>query len=347
MRAAVMRDWKLSVEELPDPVPGPGQVLAKVLACGICGSDLHMLRHGAEQLALSAELAADQPPLPIAITAFVPEQATVMGHEFCCEVVEIGEGCRQTAVGDMVVSIPMAFDALGGHTVGYSNRYPGGYGEFMVLNDLMAIKVPSGLPPDVAALTEPFAVGVHAVAKSAIRAGDAAVVLGCGPVGLAVIAALRLQGIAPIVAADFSPTRRAFAEQLGANEVVDPAERSAMEAWRRIDGLRPLVIFEAVGVPGMLDSATRMAPRDSRILVVGACMQEDRIQPMAGVLKELSIQFALGYTPEEFDAALRAIAHGRVDLAPLITGTVGIEGVPGAFTDLAHPDAHAKVIVAP
>jgi threonine dehydrogenase-like Zn-dependent dehydrogenase len=281
------------------------------------------------------------------ITRFEPEQATVMGHEFCCEVIETGEGCQQTAVGDVVVSIPMAFDASGGHTLGYSSRYPGGYGEFMVLNDLMAIKVPPGLPPHVAALTEPFAVGVHAVAKSAIRAGDAAIVLGCGPVGLAVVAALRLQGVAPIVAADFSPARRALAEQLGADEVVDPAERSAMEAWRRIDGLRPLVIFEAVGVPGMLDAATRMAPRDARILVVGVCMQEDRIQPMAGVVKELSIQFALGYTPEEFDGSLRAIADGRVDLAPLITGTVGIDGVPGAFAELARPDAHAKIIVAP
>jgi threonine dehydrogenase-like Zn-dependent dehydrogenase len=183
------------------------------------------------------------------------------------------------------------------------------------------------------------------VAKSGIRQGDAAIVLGCGPVGLAVIGALRLQGIEPIVAADFSAKRRDLAEGLGATEVVDPRAVPAIEAWRRIDGIRPVVIFEAVGVPSMLDAAMRMAPRGTRIVVVGVCMEEDRIQPMVGILHELSMQFVLGYEPDEFAAALRAIAEGRVDLAPLITGTVPIDSVPEAFEELAHPDAHAKILV--
>ena len=97
--------------------------------------------------------------------------------------------------------------------------------------------------------------------------------LGCGPVGLAVIAALACRGIGPIVAADFSPARRALAEHLGADEVVDPRERAPSPRGAGVDGARPLVIFEAVGVPGMIDQAMRMAPRDARILVVGVCMQ--------------------------------------------------------------------------
>ena len=177
--------------------------------------------------------------------------------------------------------------------------------------------MPTGLPVDMAALTEPLAVGVHAVAKSRIAGGDAALVLGLGPVGLACIAELRMRGIGPIVAADFSPKRRALAEQLGADVVVDPRETPAIEAWRQIDGVRPLVIFEAVGVPGMIEQAMRMAPKDARILVVGACMQEDRIHPMLGIGRELSIQFALAYTPAEFGEALTAIADGKVDLVPL------------------------------
>src|SRR4051812_48670563 len=205
MRAAVMRDWKLTVEDVPDPVPGTAQVLARVLACGICGSDLHMLRHGEEQMRLGAELRAEQPPDPLTAKPMDPAQNTIMGHEFCCEVVETSVGCDNLAVGDIVVSMPVAVDAEGLHGIGYSNRYPGGYGELVVLNDIIGLKVPAGLPPRLAALTEPFAVGVHAVARSGIRQGDAAVVLGCGPVGLAVIGALRLQGIEPIVAADFSP----------------------------------------------------------------------------------------------------------------------------------------------
>jgi len=342
-----MRDWKLSVEEVPDPVPGPGQVLAKVLACGICGSDLHMLRHGAEQLRLAAELAESAPPEPFKLIALEPSAATVMGHEFCCEIVETAAGCDNLKVGDIVVSVPVAFDAEGLYAVGYSSRYPGGYAEAMVLNDITGIKVPAVLSPRLAALTEPFAVGVHAVAKSRIEPGDAAVVLGCGPVGLAVIGALRLKGIGPIVAADFSPTRRALAAGLGADEVVDPNETTAIAAWQRVDGIRPLVVFEAVGVPGMIDAAMRMAPRGSRVVVVGVCMQEDRIQPMAGIRGELSLQFVLGYEPDEFAQSLHAIADGTVDLAPIITGTVDLDGVPGAFADLARPDAHAKILVQP
>jgi threonine dehydrogenase-like Zn-dependent dehydrogenase len=91
----------------------------------------------------------------------------------------------------------------------------------------------------------------------------------------------------------------------------------------------------------------RIAPKDARILVVGACMQEDRIHPMLGIGRELSIQFAFGYAPLEFDDSLRAIADGSVDLAGWLTGTVGVDGVPQAFTDLADPEAHAKILVVP
>jgi threonine dehydrogenase-like Zn-dependent dehydrogenase len=347
MRAAVMRDWQLRVDDLPDPTPGPGQVLAKVLACGICGSDLHLLAHGEESRRLSEELNADRPPEPMAPKMFEPSGDTVMGHEFCCEVVDLGPGCSNLAVGDVFVSLPITFDAGGLHAIGFSNQYNGGYAELMVLNDVMGLKVPAGLPVDLAAMTEPLAVGVHAVAKSRIAPGDAAIVLGLGPVGLACIAELRMQGIGPIVAADFSPKRRALAEQLGADVVVDPRDTPAIEAWRRVDGSKPLVIFEAVGVPGMIEQAMRMAPKDARILVVGACMQEDRIHPMLGIGRELSIQFALAYTPEEFGRALHAIADGKVDLSPWLTGSVDVDGVPQAFRDLGNPEAHAKILVKP
>jgi len=149
------------------------------------------------------------------------------------------------------------------------------------------------------------------------------------------------------VAADFSPKRRQLAEQLGADVVVDPRDTPAIEAWRRIDGQKPLVIFEAVGVPGMIEQAMRMAPRDARIVVVGVCMQEDRIHPLLGIGRELSIQFVLAYTPEEFGSSLQAIAEGRVDLSPWLTGTVNVDGVPQAFRDLGNPEAHAKILVVP
>ena len=121
----------------------------------------------------------------------------------------------------------------------------------------------------------------------------------------------------------------------------------AIEAWRRVDGRRRLVLFEAVGVPGMIDAVMRDAPRDSRLLVVGVCMEPDRITPFFGIGKELEIRFALAYAPDEFAGSLRSIAEGELDVAPLITGSVDLDGVPAAFDALAHPDEHAKILVEP
>jgi threonine dehydrogenase-like Zn-dependent dehydrogenase len=158
---------------------------------------------------------------------------------------------------------------------------------------------------------------------------------------------MKMRGIGPIVAADFSAKRRALAEQLGADVVVDPRVTPAIEAWRKADGVRTLVIFEAVGVPGMIEQAMRMAPKDARILIVGACMQADTIHPMLGIGRELNLQFAFGYEPGEFVSALTAIADGKVDLAPWLTATVNVDGVPQAFRDLADPEEHAKIMVVP
>lgn len=271
----------------------------------------------------------------------------VLGHEFCAEVLEIGENVGNAKPGDIVVSMPIVFDTAGIHPVGYSNDYPGGYAEQLVLADVLTMKVPNGLDPRHAALTEPMAVGLHAVNKSRVTQRGAALVLGCGPVGLAVIAALRLAGVETIVAADYSPRRRQLAAVVGATEVIDPRTEPAIDAWRRVDGHKPLVIFEAVGVAGMLDQAIVDAPRGAQVVVVGVCMAPDTIRPMVAIGKELNVQFVLGYDPMEFGSTLQRIAEGEIDVSPLITGEVDLDGVPRAFEELADPDAHAKILVVP
>lgn len=341
MRAAVLRQGAVVVDEVPDPVPAFGQVLTRVVACGICGSDLHFVHHGAELNALSDEVGGGA--LPVADL----NRDIIMGHEFCCEVLEAGPDTQAPAPGTLVTSIPIIFGPSGVQTFAYTNEYPGGYSERMLLSAPMLLPVPNGLPARKAALTEPMAVGLHAVAKSGIKPGDAALVLGCGPVGLATIAGLKLMGIEPIVATDFSPRRRELALTMGAHEAVDPRAEPGIEAWRRVDGRRNLVIFEAVGVPGMLDQAMKDAPQGSTVLVVGVCMQQDTVRPAFGIMKELTIKFALGYSPDEFAGSLRAIAEGEIDVEPMITGSVDIDGVPQAFEDLANPEAHAKILVEP
>ena len=359
MRAAVMRNQKLVVDTLPDPEPGPGQVLVKTLACGICGSDLHMLKHAAQMLAVGER--AGQGPPQMDLTRDV-----VMGHEFCAEILEHGaETSASLKAGSRVCSVPIAFGPGGVGAVGYSNDYPGGYGERVVLNEMLLLEVPNGLSTERAALTEPMAVGLHAVEKANILERDVPIVIGCGPVGLAVIAGLKLKGVEPIIAADFSAKRREMAERMGAHIVIDPANDSPYARWKEVavpkgidldnpivamlnaGQIRPGVVFECVGVPGLIQQVMEGAPRGARIVVVGVCMEVDQIEPIFGINKELNLQFVLAYSPVEFADTLRHIAEGDIDVEPMITGTVGVEGVEGAFDELASPDEHVKILVEP
>jgi threonine dehydrogenase-like Zn-dependent dehydrogenase len=270
------------------------------------------------------------------------------------------------------------------HAIGLSHEAPGAYAEQVVVEESLMLPVPNGLPPDLSALTEPMAVGWHAVRRSEIGKRDVALVIGCGPIGLAVICVLNARGVRTIVASDFSAARRELALRCGAHIVVDPAEQSPYEAgdrghiktlpaavelaistmeklqrlpvpwqhvWRTIDtlGIKPKhpVIFECVGLPGILDGVIASAPLFSRVVGVGVCMGEDRIRPAMAINKEIDLRFVVGYTPLEFRDTLYMLAEGKLDAAPLLTGVVGFEGVASAFDALAKPEEHAKVLIDP
>ena len=228
MNAVAMLNGSLDVVEAPIPQPGPGEVLVKTLAAGICGSDLHALAHGAELIAGVKAVAG--------IEIFKLDEPVVMGHEFCAEVVEYGPGTRGTlAPGTRVTSAPFLLRPPGAVTIGYAGfDTPGAYAEFMLLAEDLLIPVPDDLPSDTATLAEPLAVALHAVNRGALGPGDVPIVIGCGPIGLAVIAVLKMRGVGPIIAADFSPTRRAMAEKLGADIVVDPRETSPYDSWQSV-----------------------------------------------------------------------------------------------------------------
>ena len=349
MRAVALKSGRIYVkDDVPDPEPAFGQVLVQVKACGICGSDLHFAKHGADMLALGRQMKG-MPSLGIDVSSgdLDLDRDVFMGHEFSAEVLEVGPDTVAPVAGTLVTSIPILFTATGVKPIVYSNDVPGGYGERMLLSAPMITEVPNGLDFRHAALTEPTAVGLHAVNRSRLGPADGALVLGCGPVGLAVIAALRLKGVEVIVATDFSPTRRALAVTMGATEAVDPAEEPAFDAWERVGRSRPLVVFEAIGVPGIIDGVLRDAPHGTQLVVVGVCMEPDRINPFFGISKELNVQFCLGYDPMEFAESLRAIAEGKIDVAPMITGEVDLDGVAGAFEALGNPDDHCKILVTP
>jgi threonine dehydrogenase-like Zn-dependent dehydrogenase len=358
MRAAIFRDGDIVVDTIADPVPSKGQVLVKTLCCGICGTDLHAARF-TQQFVERSRRSGDRWNMD-------PARDVVFGHEFCCEVVEHGPGTeKRLAPGTLVCSVPMTLASKTVQGIGYSNDIAGGYAQYMPLAERLLLAVPNGLPADKAALTEPIAVGWHAVQNARLASDDLPLVIGCGPVGLAVIAALTIRNVHPIIAADFSPARRALALRMGADGVIDPATTSPYASWHEAatpagydasryaqlfgtgPKLRPAVIFECVGVPGVIQQIIDGAPAGARIVVVGVCMESDKFEPFFGIVKQVNLQFVLGYTVEEFAASLHHIAAGRIDVTPLVTGRVALDGVKGAFADLANPERHAKVLVEP
>ena len=338
MRAAVLRDGRMVYrDDVPEPVPEPGQVLVGVKACGICGSDLHFAAHGAEVMELGDRMgggAATGMRLDLNSDVF-------MGHEFSAEVLEAGPDTETHPPGTLVTSLPVLLSAKGFEPIVYSNTTMGAYAERMLLSAPLLLPIPNGLDLKHAALTEPMAVGLHAVSKSNIAPGETALVLGCGPIGIAIIAALGRRGVETIVASDFSPKRRELASAMGAHRTLDAAQGSPF------DTVKPAVVFEAVGVPGIIDDVLLRARPGTRLVVAGVCMQPDTVHPFFAIAKEINVQFVLAYTPDEFADSLRALAEGEIDVTPVITGEVGLDAVGQAFDDLADPERHCKILVTP
>lgn len=340
MRAAVLRDQRFTVEQIARPVPGPGQVLARTRACGICGSDLHLFKHGADIAKLGEELGAPREDLSAGL---------ILGHEFVAEIVEFGPGTeRRLPVGQRVLSVPFLMSGDAVLPIGATTRTGGAYAEYLLLSEALLLPVPDSLSDEGAALTEPLAIGVHAVAKAAMGADDAAAVVGCGPIGLAVIAVLRQRGVRHIVAADLSPKRRELAATMGATDVVNPAQAgSAVERLKQLAPGAPAVVFECTGARGMIERIIREAPMGTRIVVAGICSGADTFTPMVAISKEITLQFVVYYQPAEFAEALGALASGSIRWQPLVTGRIGLAGVADAFKALEDPETHAKIIIDP
>lgn len=342
MKAMVLRGKTLAIESLPRPTAGPGQVLARVLACGICGSDLHAAKYMDDMVAasrMSGSAALDREP----------DAGIVMGHEFVAEVVEAGPGAAEWTPGTRVTSIPVLVDPTapnGMVALGYSAKYPGAYGEYVLMSAPLLLEVPDSVPDHVAATTEPCAVGLHAVREARMQPGETAVVMGAGPIGLMTLLWLKKEGVKHVTVSEFAAPRRALASRLGADLVVNPAEEDLAAAVERATGAPAPVVFECVGVEGTLHQAMQLVARMGRVVVVGVCMKEDRIYPMVGINKQLTLQFVLGYTPVEYAEALAALADGSIDTSPMVTRQVTLDELPAAFESLADP-RDCKVVVVP
>jgi threonine dehydrogenase-like Zn-dependent dehydrogenase len=349
MRALTLQGQRFRIEQLPEPIPTEGQILVAPIFNGICGSDLH------QRAAMRAEESLSSDP------ASLPKM--VLGHEFCGEVVEVAPGTTtDLRRGDRVVGLPFTLgpDPLSLLTIGLTVERSGGLADLSRLDAVRSFRVPDSVSSDLASLTEPLAVGRHAIGLANRFAGPN-IILGCGPIGLAVLLALRDEGRGPIIAADFSKERREMAAMLGADIVIDPAERSPYTAWAEVgfapDPVSPLLerefagtprglnIFECTGAPSVLREITENAPLHSHVIYVGVCMHEAPHVPVNGVIRELTIEYSFAYTPQEFLQSLQMIERRPELVAKMVTKRVPLTETEAAFDRLATSPSEVKVLV--
>jgi len=340
MRAAVFREMSkpLVIEMLPDPEPGPTDIILKVKNCGICGSDLHMT----EPTSI----------MPLAL-------GSVMGHEFAGEVVSVGKAVtHQWKSGDRVAGFPTI--CCGEHTPCLSladrrqicgkgltiglGQSPGAYADYVRLGASSGFRLPQSVSFREGAMVEPLAVGLHAVDMAKMARGATALVVGAGPVGLATILWAKFLGARHVIVSEKAEVRKAMAARFGATDAIDPSLPLTPQV-ERIAGAGPDVIFECVGAPGMIAATMMDAPRGCRIVVAGVCQQPDTIMPLMGIMKELELQFVLGYRPADFDYVIAMIASDRVDVSHMITDVIDLNALPGAFEALRKPSHQCKVML--
>lgn len=339
MKAAVyVEKQRLEVREVPTPRPGPGQVLVKIRYCAICGSDVHRFQHG------------------------MVRPGAVLGHEYCGVIEEIGEGVDGWSVGDRVIGgggapppgSPPGLSRMprySARTVGFDpTAVFGGYAEYVALDEWRPLPIPDGVSDEVAALTEPCAVAVHAVRLSRLRVGDAVAVIGTGPIGLLCLQVANAAGAAAVYVAEPAPTRAAAAEQLGARRVIDPsAEDAASEILALTGGLGAHVAFECAGARDTLQQALEMVRRDGQVVVVSLAWESVPVLTVEWVGREVEMKAVYGSHPEDWRISLGLMEAGKVRAEPMIdpSSHVPLDGIQEAFEGLLGPDPQVQLLVVP
>ncbi len=343
MKALVLREYgRLVYEDVERAQVGADEVLVKVEACGICGSDVH---------GLDGSTGRRQPPL-------------IMGHEASGVVAETGPAVQGWAPGDRVT-----FDSTiyrlddwytrrglynlsdGRRVLGVSPgeyRRHGAFAEYVSVPQHILYRLPDGMSFERAALVEPVAVAVHAVGLTPLAVGDTALVVGAGMIGLCLVQVLRAAGCGQVLAVDVAADRRALARRLGADAVFDPHASEVPRAVVEATGGRGAdLAFEAVGVEATLQTAIASVRRGATVTMVGNLSPTAEIPLQAVVTKQLRLQGSAS-NAGEYPAALALIQQGKVDVdavlsavAPLSEGAVWFERLqrkePGLMKVILKP----------
>jgi (R,R)-butanediol dehydrogenase / meso-butanediol dehydrogenase / diacetyl reductase len=313
------------------PQPGHKDVVIKVKACGVCGSDLSYIKVGGIHRK--------------------PGGVTPIGHEAAGEVIVVGAAVEGVSVGQRVVINPMMTPSHIG-----SGGPEGAFTEELLVRDARLgdslLPIPQGLPYEVAALTEPLAVALHGVNRAQVKAGDKVVVFGCGPIGLGMVLWLVDRGVTDVIALDLSNERLERARSLGARAVINPAREDVRSRLLELHGLARVfsrecvgtdAYIDAAGAPNILSDVIGMAKYQSRLVVTAAYMKPVEINLGAMLTTEMSITTAVGY-PTEMPDVISALPRLRGKVASMISHRFPFDQVIDAFTVAGTP-ASAKVMV--
>jgi len=321
MKAAVFSKpgLPLSIQEVDKPVISADEMLLRVKRCGICGTDIHASRAG----------------------PFMAPEDTIFGHEFSGEIVEIGENLKQGQfkVGDRVTSLPF----IGDQTIGLG-AITGAYSEFVKVGHDLVVKLPDQLDDQTGALVEPLAVGLHSVKMAGAVSAKDILIVGAGPIGLACAIWCKFFGARTVVLSEMSPTRLEMARKFGFSDFVDPAGDVGAE-FINTAGKAPDIQFECVGAPGVMQQCLERAPKAGLVMGIGVCDSPDTIMPLMAFVKELRIQWAVGYDKEDFEFTIDMMVAGRIDATPMVTDVVALSDVPEIFEALRSPSSQCKVMI--
>jgi (R,R)-butanediol dehydrogenase / meso-butanediol dehydrogenase / diacetyl reductase len=327
MKAAVMQGlhMPLAVETLPDPTPGEGELVVKVGRCGICGSDLHM---------------TEDP-------TYGKGAGDVLGHEFAGEVVALGKGTDGLAVGDFVAVIPLQSC---GHCasckageVAWCDKFGlqgGGYAEYAVTRPNQCIRLPQSASLADGAIIEPLAVALHGVNMSGLRKGDRVLILGAGPIGLAVAFWARRAGAVDVVILDIADHQRDRALAMGATGFAIRPDDAL------IDG-KADIVFECVGIPGLIAQAIDQVRNRGTILLLGLCTRPDTFSSFAMLSKEVRLITSAFFTRGEYEVALDVLNAGAAEPRMLVTDTISLNDTPAVFEALRTRSHQCKVLINP
>lgn len=333
MRAGVYKGNSLiQTEEIPNPKPGPNQIVVRIKYSAICGSDVHGWQYD----------------------AVAPGH--VLGHEFYGEIYSVGTNVSQWQIGDRVTGggePPPELDTDLVRGPRYNYRTQGmttvlirAYAEYMLMEEWAALEIPAEVSDEEASLAEPISVAVHAVRKSNIKLGDTVLVIGAGPIGLFCIQTAKAAGARKVIVSELNSFRRKAAQEVGADHVINPgSENLDGKLMDLTDGKGADIVFECAAAKPTIDQALACATRGGQIVLVAIPWAPVSIMPVNWQAREIELITVFGAKPLDWRIGLELVRTGKIDVSPLIheSSFIPLDGLQDAFKTLSDPSTTDQI----